>query len=169
MQRFITGLEAVHDFKPFKSLFEDSEAGRARLRKFEEIFRPVTHPVVRVHPVTGKRALFVNPQFTLAIKGMEETESRTLLDTLFRTVHTLEYHYRHHWEPNMVVFWDNRGTQHAAVHDYYPQRRLMERVTIKGDRPFGTGEIAPIAELQRLKAPSVMEFKDRPKRQHELD
>jgi alpha-ketoglutarate-dependent taurine dioxygenase len=169
MQRFISGLEAVHDFKPFKSLFDDSEAGWQRLRKLEDIYRPVTHPVVRVHPVTGKKVLFVNPQFTLYIKGMEENESRTLLDTLFRTVHTLEYHYRHRWEPNMVVFWDNRGVQHAAVHDYYPQRRLMERVTIKGDRPFGTGDVAPVSELRRRKAPSVMEFKNRPMRQHELD
>ena len=169
MQRFISGLEAVHDFKPFKSLFEDSEAGWQRLRKFEEIYRPVTHPVVRVHPITGRKALFVNPQFTLCIKGMEENESRALLDTLFRTVHTLEYQYRHRWQPDMVVFWDNRSVQHAAVHDYYPQRRLMERVTVKGDRPVGTGEVAPPAELRRRKVPSVMEFQNRPVRQHEMD
>lgn len=168
MQQFISGLEAVHDFKPFKTLFEGTEEGWRKLRDFEEIYRPTVHPVVRVHPVTGKKALFVNPQFTLFIKGMDEWESNKLLEQLFRTVNTLEYHYRHRWEPNMLVFWDNRWTQHAAVHDYYPQRRLMERVTIKGDRPFGTGENANAGELHRRKAPSVMEFKNRPKRQHEL-
>ncbi len=169
MQHFISGLEAVHDFKPFKTLFPDTEQGWRKLRQFEELYRPATHPVVRVHPVTGKKALFVNPQFTIYIKGMEETESRTLLDSLFRTITTLEYHYRHRWQPNTVVFWDNRWTQHAAVHDYYPQRRLMERVTIKGDRPFGTGEVADPSAIRRLKAPSVMSFANRPKRQHELD
>lgn len=168
MQKFIDGMEAVHDFKPFKQLFEGTEEGWKRLRAYEEIYRPVTHPVVRVHPITGKKALFVNPQFTLYIKGMEETESRDLLDRLFRTVNTLEHHYRHRWEPDMLVFWDNRWTMHAAVHDYYPQRRMMERVTIRGDRPFGVGHVAPESELRKLKAPSVMTFKDRPKRQHEL-
>src|SRR5438046_615368 len=169
MQHFISGREAVHEFKPFKILFADDEAGWQRLRKFEEIYRPVTHPIVRVHPVTGKKALFVNPQFTLYIKGMEETESRILLDTLFRTIHTLEYQYRHRWQPNMIVFWDNRWVQHAAVHDYYPQRRMMERVTIKGERPFGTGEVAPVAHIRRRKVPFLMEFKNRSKRQHEMD
>jgi taurine dioxygenase len=169
MQRFISGLEAIHDFKPFKEYFEGDEAGWQQLRQFEDIYRPATHPVVRVHPITGRKALFVNPQFTLSIKDMEETESRTLLDTLFRTIHTLEYQYRHRWAPNMVVFWDNRSVLHAAVHDYYPQRRLMERVTIKGDRPFGTGDRAPAAELRRRKVPSLKQFKNRPKRQHEID
>ncbi len=169
MQRFISGLEAVHDFKPFKQLFPDTEEGWRKVRGYEEIYRPVTHPVVRVHPMTGRKSLFVNPQFTLYIKGMEESESQTLLSTLFRTLNTLEHHYRHRWQPDMVVFWDNRSTQHAAVHDYYPQRRLMERVTIKGDRPRGTGEIAAKDELRRLKAPSVMSFANRPKRQHEQD
>jgi taurine dioxygenase len=168
MQQFISGLEAVHDFKPFKTLFEGSEEGWRKLRNFEEQYRPVSHPIVRVHPVTGKKALFVNPQFTLFVKDMDEWESNKLLEQLFRTINTLEYHYRHRWEPDMLVFWDNRWTQHAAVHDYYPQRRLMERVTIQGDRPFGTGEQASAKELHKRKAPSVMEFKNRPKRQHEL-
>ena len=167
MQHFISGLEAVHDFKPFKALFAETEEGWKRLRHFEEIYRPVTHPVVRVHPVTGKKVLFVNPQFTLLIKGMEERESRTLLDTLFRATAILEHQYRHRWEPNMVVFWDNRSTQHAAVHDYYPQRRLMERVTIKGDRPFSTGEVAKTSELRKFKMPPLTSFEGRAVRQFE--
>jgi len=155
MQQLISGLEAVHDFKPFKTLFAESEDGWRKLRHFEELYRPATHPVVRVHPVTGRKALFVNPQFTLFIKGMEERESRTLLDTLFRATSVLEHQYRHRWEPDMLVFWDNRAAQHAAVHDYYPQRRLMERVTIRGDRPFGTGDVAKISELRKFKMPPL--------------
>jgi taurine dioxygenase len=155
MQHFISGLEAVHDFKPFKALFSETEAGWRKLRHFEELYRPVAHPVVRVHPVTGRKVLFVNPQFTLFVKGMEERESRTLLDTLFRATSVLEHQYRHRWEPNTVVFWDNRAAQHAAVHDYYPQRRLMERVTIKGDRPFGVGEAAKVSELRKFKMPPL--------------
>ena len=167
MQQFISGLEAVHDFKPFKTLFAETEEGWRKLRHFEEIYRPATHPVVRVHPVSGKKALFVNPQFTLFIKGMEERESRTLLDTLFRVTAVLEHQYRHRWQPDMVVFWDNRSTQHAAVHDYYQQRRLMERVTIKGDRPTGTGEVAKVSELRKFKMPPLMSLKERATRQHE--
>ena len=168
MQQFISGIEAIHDFTPFKALFSDTEEGWRKLKDYESRFRPITHPVVRVHPVSGRKALFVNPQFTLYIKGMEETESRMLLDRLYRQTAILELQYRHHWQPDMVVFWDNRSTQHAAVHDYYPQRRLMERVTVTGDRPFGTGERAQESSLRRLKVPSLLDFKDRPKRQHEL-
>jgi taurine dioxygenase len=167
MQQFVSGLEAVHDFKPFKQLFAETEEGRRRLQHFENIYRPVVHPVVRVHPLSGRKTLFVNPQFTLFIKGMEERESRALLDTLFRVTTVLEHQYRHRWEPNMVVFWDNRSTQHAAVHDYYPQRRLMERVTIKGDRPQGAGEVAKVSELRKFKMPPLMSFKERALRQHE--
>src|SRR5579875_2108468 len=138
MQNFLSGLEAVHDFKPFKALFGQDEEGRKRLQYYETLYPPVTHPVVRVHPVTGRKAIFVNRQFTLYIKGMEERESRTLLETLFNLTNILEYQYRHRWSANQVVFWDNRSVQHAAVHDYYPQRRRMDRVTIAGDsRPVG--------------------------------
>lgn len=168
MQSFLSGLEAVHDFIPFKGLFPHTPEGWKKLKAYEEKFPPVTHPVLRVHPITGKKAIFVNPQFTLHIKGMDETESRMILDRLYRLTAMLEIQYRHRWEPNMVVFWDNRSTQHAAVHDYYPQRRLMERVTVAGDRPMGTGEIAQGDALRRFKTPPLMSFKNRPLRQHEL-
>lgn len=168
LQNFISGLEAVHDFKPFRGLFAETEEGRRKLRHYEELYPPVTHPVVRVHPVTGRKSLYVNPQFTLFIKGMEERESRSLLEVLFRQTSILEFHYRHRWEPDMLVFWDNRSVQHAAVHDYYPQRRLMERVTIKGDRPVGAGAPAKSGELRRFKMPPLSEFAaTRARRQHE--
>ena len=137
MQHFLSGLEAVHDFKPFKKLFTTDEEGRRNLRHYEELYPPALHPVVREHPVTKKKVLFVNPQFTMAIKGMEERESRWLLDFLFHQALVPENQYRHHWRPNTLVLWDNRSVQHYAIHDYYPQRRNMERVTIKGDRPYG--------------------------------
>ena len=66
---------------------------------------------------------------------MEESESRDLLDRLFRTVNTLEYHYRHRWQPDMLVFWDNRSVQHYAISDYFPNVRSMMRATIIGDAP----------------------------------
>jgi taurine dioxygenase len=170
MQRFIDGLEAIHDFKPFKDFFvDDSEKGKARRRKYEDMYPRAVHPVVRVHPVTGKKVLFVNPSFTVCIKGMDENESHALLDTLYRSIHTLEYQYRHRWVPDTVVFWDNRTVLHAAVHDYYPQRRMLERITIKGDRPVGPVAATASSELRRLKVPWVGDFPNRPKRQHELD
>ncbi len=149
MQHFISGLEAVHDFKPFRQLFSGDAEGRRSLRDYEERYPPSIHPVVRLHPESGKKVLFVNPQFTVAIKGMEEGESRSLLDQLFRQAVVPEYQIRHHWQPNTLVFWDNRAVQHYAIHDYYPQRRLMERVTIKGDRPVG---VAPVLEGASVKS-----------------
>ena len=165
MQRFLSGLVAIHDFKPFRMLFDQTEDGIRKLRLFEDRFPPVEHPMVRVHPITGKKALFVNPQFTLAIKGMEEDESRTILELLYRKTLRNEYQYRHCWESNMVVFWDNRSVQHSAVHDYYPQRRMMERVTIAGDRPQGDADPADPSELRRYLMPPLTAFKNRAKRQ----
>lgn len=168
MQSVISGLEAVHDFLPFKATFPDTREGREKLHYFEEKYRPATHPIVRVHPVNGKKAIYVNPEFTTHIKGMEKDESRTILDLLFRKTLRQEYHYRHRWQPNMVVFWDNRSTQHSAQHDYYPHRRLMERVTIRGDRPAGDGPSADPASLRRYLMPRITDFTDtRLKRQND--
>jgi taurine dioxygenase len=132
MKELISGLEAIHDLKPFRALFGSSEEDKENLQRFELLYPPQVHPVVRIHPVSGRKILFVNPQFTIAIKDMDERESRSLLDTLFYQALIPEYQYRLHWEPHTIAMWDNRSTQHYAVNDYYPQRRFMERVTIRG-------------------------------------
>ena len=169
MQHFISGLEAVHDFKPFKALFAQTEDGRSKLRHFEVLYPPATHPVVRMHPITGRKAIFVNRQFTLYIKDMAEQESRTLLQSLFALTHTLEHQYRHRWSPDQLVLWDNRSVQHAAVHDYYPQRRRMDRVTIAGDlRPAGDAPPPGPGEIRRFRMPQVTHFtRQRARRQFE--
>ncbi len=143
MQQFISGLEAIHDIKPFRPLFSDSEDDRKRLQHFELLFPPRVHPMVRVHPVSGRKVLFVNPQFTIAVKDMDERESRVLLDTLFHQTLIPEYQYRHHWAPHTIAMWDNRSAQHYAIHDYYPQQRFMERVTIRGGPVTGVARADP--------------------------
>lgn len=152
MQQFLSGLEAVHDFKPFRQLFGDDAMARRKLRAFEDRYPPASHPIVRVHPVSGRKVLFVNRQFTVAIRGMDENEGRTLLETLFRQAEIPEYQYRHRWAPNTLVFWDNRSVQHYAIHDYWPQRRKMERITIMGDAPYGPVEPADPALVRGNKA-----------------
>ena len=150
MQQFISGLEAIHDIRPFKLLFGDSEEERKDLLRYELKFPPQVHPVVRIHPVSGRKALFVNPQFTLAIKSMDERESHALLDTLFQQALIPEYQFRHRWAPHTIAMWDNRSTQHYAVHDYYPQRRYMERVTIRGAAVTGMEPAKP-DEVRKIK------------------
>lgn len=136
LRAMIGGLDAVHDFRNFRVLFADGEESRERLRRMEELYPNPTHPVVRTHPVTGNKALFVNPQFTLRIDGMTEGESGMLLDLLFRQAQVPEIQFRLRWKPGTIAFWDNRSTQHYAANDYFPNRRHMERVAVIGDRPF---------------------------------
>jgi taurine dioxygenase len=90
---------------------------------------------------------------------------------LYRKTLVHEYQYRHSWEPNMLVFWDNRNVQHSALHDYYPQRRLMERVTISGTRPVAAEPAAALSDLRRYLMPPLSQFRESgsaQKRQHDL-
>lgn len=135
LKNMIDGLDAVHDFKNFRALFTNSENDRERLRQMEALYPNPSHPVVRTHPVTGRKALFVNRQFTLRITGLKERESQALLELMYEQTHVPEYQFRLRWKPHTIVLWDNRSTQHYAANDYYPNRRHMERVAVIGDRP----------------------------------
>jgi taurine dioxygenase len=97
---------------------------------------PVIHPVVRTHPVSGRKGLFVNEGFTTRILELQPAESDALLALLFAQAGKPEFTLRWHWRVNDVAFWDNRVTQHYAVADYLPERRIMHRATVIGDRPF---------------------------------
>jgi taurine dioxygenase len=131
----IRGLRAVHDFQNFRALFSRSPEDQAKLRRMEEMFPNPSHPVVRTHPASGRKAIFVNPQFTLRIEGLNPDESRALLEVLYAQAHVPEYQFRLRWQPDTIVFWDNVTTQHYAANDYYPQRRRMERTAVVGDVP----------------------------------
>ena len=111
--------------------------GRERLADAVAANPPVVHPVIRVHPVTGRRALFVNRLFTTQILGLESRESDALLSFLFSHMEREEFACRFTWRADSVAFWDNRSTQHCPINDYWPARRVMERITIDGDRPYG--------------------------------
>jgi taurine dioxygenase len=136
MQSMLEGLTAIHDFSyGFKESIAEP-GGRERLAEMIENNPPVEHPVVRTHPVSGKKCIFVNSLFTVGIKGMNQKESRAILDFLFQHVTTPEYTCRFKWQPDSVAFWDNRITQHKPVNDYYPAHRKMQRITIDdGVRP----------------------------------
>ena len=108
-----------------------------KLSDLRALVPPVEHPVVRVHPETERRSIFVNAVFTVRILGLAEIKSQQLLHSLYRHLSRPEFHCRLRWRAGTVAFWDNRATQHYAVSDYYPARRIMERIAIRGDRPLG--------------------------------
>ncbi len=136
MQEFLNGLTAVHDFAwGFKESLAEP-GGRERLADAVAANPPVRHPVIRTHPETGKKAIFVNSLFTTRIEGLSRRESDALLAFLFEHIKTDEFTCRFNWSSNCLAIWDNRCTQHRPVNDYFPAHRRMERITIDGDRPY---------------------------------
>lgn len=131
----LEGLTAVHDFRHGfrESLAEPG--GEERLAPAIAANPPVAHPLVRTHPETGKKSLYVNPLFTSHISQLDAAESSAVLEFLCRHIVTDEFTVRLAWRRDTVAIWDNRSVQHKPVNDFFPQHRLMHRVTIKGDRP----------------------------------
>jgi taurine dioxygenase len=135
-KKLLDGLTAVHEFE--KSFPRDRFATPEASRKWEAARAanpPVVHPVVRTHPATGRKALFVNYGFTTRIVELSKAESDAVLAYLFAHVTKPEFQVRHRWRENDLALWDNRVTQHYATVDYLPERRIMHRATIIGERP----------------------------------
>ena len=127
VRRMIDGLAAVHDGERVYRVRQ----GRTENRDYPRS----EHPMVRTHPVTGRRALYVNPNFTSHISGVSRHESDAILDMLYRHSARDDFKCRFKWRPGSIAFWDNRCAQHQAMWDYFPQKRYGQRVTIAGDKP----------------------------------
>lgn len=134
----LDGLQATHSFEhsAWPRYFLSQSDGESLYRRARAEHLPVVHPVVRVHPITGKKLVYVNPNFTDRILGMQRQESDALLNFLFGLFEKPDFQARLRWEKDTVAVWDNRATVHYAVADYHPHRRLMHRVTFGEDAAF---------------------------------
>jgi taurine dioxygenase len=132
MKVYLEGLTATHSGEHvYRERYADvghDDAGMAYPR--------AVHPVVRTHPVTGRKGLYVNRTFTTRINELHRDESRAMLQVLWDHCEKPDFQVRFSWEPNSVAFWDNRCVQHLAIWDYYPNVRSGYRVTVQGDKPF---------------------------------
>jgi taurine dioxygenase len=128
IRKMIDGLTAIHDGEHvYRRRYGVDDTGRT--------FPHAEHPIVRTHPLTRKKCLFVNRTFTTRIVGLRKHESDAILEMLYRHIETPEFCVRFKWQPNSIAFWDNRCVQHQALWDYYPNKRYGHRVTICGDKP----------------------------------
>ena len=127
----LNGLVAIHESEHlYSGRYEDRGVNR------DNIKTPVAnHPLIRTHPITGKKAIYVNRTFTTGIEGMNKNESSSILEFLFEHCEHVNFQIRYRWNKNDMAFWDNRCTMHRAIWDYWPNERKGRRVTIKGDKP----------------------------------
>ena len=129
-------MRAIHTFGFFGGVLRKRGATDDDIAQAFRDYPPMEHPIVRTHPETGRKALFLHPDFIRGIVGMTPGRSKALLKHLYAQAATPEYQCRFPWRMNSIAFWDNRSTQHYAVSDYWPAVRRMERVSIIGDTPF---------------------------------
>ena len=127
----LDGLIAIHESEHlYSGRYEDRGVNK------DNIKTPVAnHPLIRTHPITGKKAIYVNRTFTTGIEGMNKNESSSILEFLFEHCEHVNFQIRYRWNKNDMAFWDNRCTMHRAIWDYWPNERKGRRVTIKGDKP----------------------------------
>ena len=141
MQKLLDPLHAVQTAWPHGTKGPAASTAVSRsigmVRNEPSADQEVLHPVVRVHPVTGRRALFVNPVYSQRFDGMTEEESRPLLQFLFQHASRAEFTCRLRWAPGTLAIWDNRCLLHLAINDYDGSRRLLHRTTVAGERPVG--------------------------------
>lgn len=134
IRRLVDDLSAIHDItKPMQRALAAGHS-EANLAEIQTAWPPVVHPVARTHPATGRKALFVNGNSTTHLVGLSERESESLLRLLIDHVRDPAFQCRFRWDVHSIAFWDNRSVQHYAVPDYH-ERRVMNRVTLAGDRP----------------------------------
>ena len=132
MKTFLDGLSATH---ASEHIYRGRYADRGQ-KDSDIAFPSASHPVVRTHPQTGRKALFVNRTFTTRINELSEEESSAVLKMLFEHAENIQFQIRFRWSKNDMAFWDNRCCMHRAIWDYWPEERKGRRVTIKSDRPL---------------------------------
>jgi taurine dioxygenase len=139
MQRMLQPLRAIHSARQAygtKGVFARETAKRSlQIMVSEEADGALTHPLVRTHPVTGRKALYVSPVYTVGIEDLTEPEARAILGFLFAHLTQEEFIYRHKWREQMLLMWDNRCTMHFAEGGYDGHLRLMHRTTVAGEVP----------------------------------
>jgi taurine dioxygenase len=138
LRRLCDDLVAIHYDEYYAAVVAAGAGNEWEGAKLERLV-PVQHPVVREHPETGRKNLFVNPKFTMALRDVPLPQSQALLALLYEHMIRPEFVVRYRWQPGTLAFWDNRTTMHFGIYDYGEERRVMHRVTLSGDRPRGPG------------------------------
>ena len=142
LQRLCDELSAYHYEPYYAQMVAEGHGNVWEGKKLEQLL-PALHPVVRVHPETGRKNLFVNPKFTFRMKDMPENQGDGLLRLLYDHMTNPAFVVRYHWKAGTLAFWDNRATMHFGIFDYEGERRVMHRVTLRGERPVGPREVEP--------------------------